>query len=106
MCIMGAVMTTASCAGYSHRDEQKAFDLLGRFITNFTIAGWNDMPGRTEDEVVAMLERAAEIGEPEKRRVLIPNEMPASPMSPDSPLWTDPTIPEPNPVRVPEKVPA
>jgi len=47
----------------------------------------------------------AEIGEPEKRRVLIPAEVPATPMTPDSPLWTEPTIPEPNPV-VPEKVPA
>lgn len=48
----------------------------------------------------------AEIGEPEKRRILIPNEAPATPMTPDSPLWTNPTIPEPNPVKVPEKVPA
>ena len=46
----------------------------------------------------------AEIGEPEKRRVLIPNEVPAAPLTPDNPIWTEPTIPEPNPV--PEKVPA
>lgn len=51
-------------------------------------------------------ERAAEIGEPEKRRILIPAEVPATPMTPDSPLWTEPAPEDPNPVKVPEKVPA
>lgn len=48
----------------------------------------------------------AEIGEPEKRRILIPNEVPATPLSPDSPVWHQPAPEDPNPIRQPEKVPA
>jgi hypothetical protein len=48
----------------------------------------------------------AEIGEPEKRRVLIPAEVPASPLptiTPNDPMWTEPAPEEPR--RVPEKIP-
>ena len=46
----------------------------------------------------------AEIGEPEKRRILMPVEVPTTPLTPDSPIWSEPSKEEPQ--RVPEKVPA
>jgi len=110
VCLMGAVVKTVQNTKAYH----DIWDDFWMDFNNWVIAKcgvnpvfWNDKPGRTKEEVIALLrEYAAEIGEPEKRRVLIPNEVPATPMSPDSPLWTEPTIPEPNPVKVPTHEPA
>jgi hypothetical protein len=47
----------------------------------------------------------AEIGEPEKRRVLIPAEVPATPLTPNSPIWSEPAPEEPK-RKVPVHEPA
>ncbi len=101
-CVLGALRVSCNIADHA---LPEAWELLKQ-VVGTSITYWNDVEGRTKEEVTAALIKAAEIGEPEKRRVLIPNEAPVHPMSPDSPLWTDPTIPEPNPVKVPERVPA
>lgn len=46
---------------------------------------WNDTPGRTKEEVIALLREYAT----------------PAPLSPESPIWTDPAPEEPNPVKVP-----
>ena len=48
----------------------------------------------------------AEIGEPEKRRVLIPAEVPATPLTPDNPIWYEPGAPEEPKRKVPVHEPA
>ncbi len=45
--------------------------------------------------------KMAEIGEPEKRRILIPHELPAIPLTPNSPIWTEPAPEEPKREKVP-----
>jgi len=86
-----------------YKVQERLISTLGTKSSGFvwSITDWNDTRGRTLAQVLAALERAAEIGEPEKRRVLAPREVPAAPMTPDSPLWTAPAPEEPKREREP-----
>lgn len=99
-CILGALSTLKLTEEEWFHAHKRLADATGCY----SIASWNDAHGRTFDEVLSLLERAAEIGEPEKRRVLIPAEVPAAPLTPDNPIWFEPAPEEPK--RIPEKVPA
>lgn len=77
--------------------------LCGLTSTN-DLAGWNDCPGRTKQEVLDLLETAAAITQPETTAGLTGPAIPIIVEPVEKPATT-PT-PKPEPVREPEKVPA
>lgn len=60
MCVLGAMSSVFVGPAYENYSEGVARVL--KQTGAFEIAGWNDAPGRTQDEVVSML-RAAAIAE-------------------------------------------
>jgi hypothetical protein len=54
-CIMGAISRASE-----GDDDSPGFKAIGAFVGSYRrqIAGWNDAPGRTLDEVIAVLNRA------------------------------------------------
>lgn len=56
MCVLGAL---SFAVDFSQAEYAAAVGKILRQTDAFEIAGWNDAPGRTKDEVVAMLREAA-----------------------------------------------
>jgi len=62
-CAVGALMDDGSCRTRSSDECHLIFEVivttLSEVIDNFSISGWNDVPGRTVEEVKAALLEAA-----------------------------------------------
>ena len=60
-CVAGALQ--AVCGGAASGAYQDAMEWLMRAAGLTNVSGWNDAPGRTSAEVVALLRRAADLAE-------------------------------------------
>lgn len=53
-CVVGAIVAVTS----SNQEAVMTFEALGRAADEYSVAQWNDIPGRTREQVLGLFDKA------------------------------------------------